>query len=127
MALTMKVPGVEFAVNLEDVATPLLFVRSVSVVVPSAKVPLAPEEGAVNVTFSPGVPIVFVVTVAARGATKVRPPAALCDDPLCAASARTSGVGGVVDGLDELLLLLQPVRRSRGRKRNARRPAGALP
>ena len=102
VALTMKVPGVEFAVNLEEVATPLLFVRSVSVVVPLAKVPLAPEDGAVKVTISPGVPILFVVTVASKGAAKVRPPAALCDDPLCALSARTSGVGGVVEVAGEL-------------------------
>jgi hypothetical protein len=49
---------VVFAVNVEAVATPLEFVAAVVVCVPFAKVPDAPEPGAVNVTetFDNGLP-----------------------------------------------------------------------
>jgi hypothetical protein len=77
-------------VNVEDVATPSSLVKSVSVFVPFAKVPLAPEAGAVNVTFSPLIFAPLTVTVAVRGALNVLPFAALCDEPLLAAIATVS-------------------------------------
>ena len=46
-------PAVPFAVNVEDVATPLALVVAVVVAVPFANVPLAPLPGAVNVTVTP--------------------------------------------------------------------------
>ena len=46
-------PAAPFAVNVEDVATPLAFVVAVVEVVPFANVPLAPLPGAVNVTTTP--------------------------------------------------------------------------
>jgi hypothetical protein len=46
-------PAVAFAVNVEDVATPLPFVVAVVDAVPFANVPLAPLAGAVKVTVTP--------------------------------------------------------------------------
>ena len=47
-------PPVAFALNVLDVAMPLAFVESVSAFVPEfANVPLAPEDGAENVTDVP--------------------------------------------------------------------------
>jgi hypothetical protein len=50
-ALTEYAPTVAFAVNMADVATPDAFVMAV--VTPFANVPLAPVDGAVNVTVTP--------------------------------------------------------------------------
>ena len=50
-AVTMKLPTTELAVKTGETATPLLLVVTVEDV---ANVPLAPLEGAVNVTDAPG-------------------------------------------------------------------------
>ena len=56
-------PAVAFAVNVGDVATPFESVVAVAVADPLPKVPLAPVDGAVNVTVTPlfGVPAVDTV------------------------------------------------------------------
>ncbi|HTW61095.1 MAG TPA: hypothetical protein VMD55_04755, partial [Terracidiphilus sp.] len=46
-------PAVAFALNADEVASPLALVVSVSVAVPLLNVPLAPEAGAVKVTEAP--------------------------------------------------------------------------
>src|SRR5208283_4616275 len=89
LAVTVKAPPTEFAVNLEDVAWPELLVMSVSVVLPLANVPLGPEVGAVNVTFSPPVPTPLVVTVAVSGRPNALPLTALCGEPLVVEIATT--------------------------------------
>ena len=60
------------AVNVDDVASPLAAVSSVSVAVPLlAKAPLAPLPGAVKVTVAPGTGLPYwSVTVATSGAAK---------------------------------------------------------
>jgi len=100
-------PVVVFAVNVDDVATPVELVVSVSVAVPLAKVPLAPLLGAVNVTDTPltGLPLLFV-TVADSAVPKAAPTVALCVAPAVAAMA-----AGVVDPDPEFELLLQLVRK----------------
>jgi hypothetical protein len=60
-------PTVAFAVKVEEVAKPLAFVMSVSVFVPLPNLPLAAEEGAVNVTETPLVGVPFVLTKATKG------------------------------------------------------------
>jgi hypothetical protein len=87
------VPAVEFAVNTGEVATPLELV--VAVFTPPAKLPLAPDEGAVNVTVTPLAGDPFVVTVATSGAANAVPTVALCGVPLVAA-IDTTGVVVVV-------------------------------
>ena len=69
--------------NTADVATPLLFV--VAVFTPPAKLPLAPDAGAVNVTVTPctGLPPLSF-TVATSGAANAVLIAALCGVPLVA-------------------------------------------
>jgi len=52
-AVTLYVPPVAFAVNVGAVAFPLASVFTWSVVEPPVNVPLAPEDGAVNVTVAP--------------------------------------------------------------------------
>src|SRR5580704_253197 len=69
---------VAFAVNVVELATPLAFVVSVSVLVPLANVPLAPVAGAVKVTVAPLIGFWPLSTVAARGAANAVPTAALC-------------------------------------------------
>jgi hypothetical protein len=72
-------------VNVDDVATPLAFVVSVSVAVPFANVPLAPDAGAVNVTDAPDTGYWFAsTTVATNGAANAVPIVASCRDPLVA-------------------------------------------
>ena len=71
-----------FAVNVVEVATPLAFVVSVSVLVPLANVPLAPVAGAVKVTAAPLTGFWPLTTVAARGAAKAVLIAALCEGPV---------------------------------------------
>ena len=71
------------------------FASVVAVFAPPAKVPLAPEAGAVKVTVTPLVGVPPVVTVATRGAANAEPAVAVCPDPLVATMA-TVGGGGVV-------------------------------
>jgi hypothetical protein len=83
-----------FAVNVFEVATPFEFVVSVSVApgVEVANVPLAPEDGAVNVTETPLAGDPFEVTVALNGDTKAEPTAALCGVPPVAVIAMVAVV-----------------------------------
>jgi hypothetical protein len=69
---------VAFAVNVVEVAMPFAPVVSVSVASPFAKVPLAPDAGAVNVTSTPAAGVPFEVTLATSGSAKASPNAALC-------------------------------------------------
>jgi hypothetical protein len=55
------------AVNVDEVATPLALVVSVSVLVPPVKVPLAPVAGAVKTTNAPLIGDPPMVTVATKG------------------------------------------------------------
>lgn len=71
LAVTVSLPRMPLAVKVEDVAMPLALVVSVSVLVPLAKVPLAPEDGAVKTTNAPLTGFPPMVTVATRGALKV--------------------------------------------------------
>ena len=72
-----------FAVNTDEVATPLASVVAVVTLLPvSAKVPLAPVAGAVNVTTKPEFGTPPVVTVATNGLVKAAVTTALCPDPL---------------------------------------------
>lgn len=84
---------------------PLEFVVSVSVAAAGdvANVPLAPEEGAVNVTDTPLAGDPLDVTVACNCVPKAWPTAALCEDPAVAAMEMVGGGGVVV-----LLLPLHP-------------------
>jgi len=84
------VPGVVFAVNVGAVATPLESV--VAVFTPPVNVPLAPDDGAINVTVAPLVGVPPVVTVATNGAANATPTAALCPDPLVTAMDTTGDV-----------------------------------
>lgn len=92
------------AVKICEVATPLPFVVSVSVAAAGdvANVPLAPEEGAVNVTDTPLAGDPLDVTVACNCVPKGWPIAALCAVPAVAAIEMVGG-GGVV------VLLLLPL------------------
>src|SRR6202166_3345708 len=84
-AVTVYAPVAALAVNVGDVATPLAFVVAVAefVLVP-AKVPLAPEAGAVKVTTTPLAGRPPVVTVATRGAAKAVLIVVVCGVPLLA-------------------------------------------
>src|ERR1039458_7717279 len=79
---------VEFAVNTDALATPLALVVAVTTVpplVPLANVPLAPLDGAVNVTVAPLTrlpPLSF--TVACRFVEKATVTAAVCGVPAVA-------------------------------------------
>lgn len=101
-AVTAYAPAVEFAVNTAEVAFPVESV--VAVFFPPAKVPLAPEDGAVKVTVTPLVADPPVVTVATKGAANAVLTVAVCGDPLVAA-IDTVGGGGV-----DLLELPHPAR-----------------
>jgi hypothetical protein len=73
------------AVKIAEVATPLEFVVTVLVVPPPAKVPLAPDPGAVNVTDAPLTGFEKLsFTVAVRAAEKAVLMTAVCDPPLVA-------------------------------------------
>jgi hypothetical protein len=76
-------------VKVDEVASPLAFVVSVSVFVPLPNLPLAPEEGAVNVTETPLVGVPFVVTSATKGFANAVPTVALCPDPVDTAMTGT--------------------------------------
>lgn len=79
--------------NTDEVATPLELVVSVSVLVPLVvNMPLAPDEGAVNVTVAPLTGEPPCVTVATSGAVNATPTAALCGVPLVAAIVSAAGV-----------------------------------
>lgn len=84
-AVTAYAPGVPFAVNAGDVATPEAFVATVTNVTPPENVPLAPKPGAEKVTFTPltGLPPASL-TVATRGAAKAALTVVLCPPPLVA-------------------------------------------
>jgi hypothetical protein len=72
-------------VNVVEVATPLALVVAIVVFVPFAKVPLAPEAGAVNVTVTPLTGFEpLSSTVATRGAANAVLIVALCGVPLVA-------------------------------------------
>jgi hypothetical protein len=75
------------------VASPLALVWSVSVFVPFPNLPLAPEEGAVNVTETPLVGDPLVVTNATRGFANAVLIVSLCPDPLDTA---ITGTGAAV-------------------------------
>jgi hypothetical protein len=84
-AVTAYPPAVPLAVNAADVAMPFASVVSVSVAVPFANVPLAPDNGAVNVTVAPLTGYwLLSTTVATRGATNAVSIVASCSDPLVA-------------------------------------------
>lgn len=103
-AVTVYAPAVVPAVKTAEVATPLALV--VAAFTPPAKVPVAPEAGAVKVTVTPVVGDPPVVTVATSGAANDEATAALCAVPLVTAMASTGG-GGVE------FELLQPVRKNK--------------
>jgi len=78
-------PMFPFATKVVEVAMPEALVRSVSVEVAFAKVPLAPVAGAVNVTATP--PTGFELassTVATNGAANAVSTVAVCGVPLVA-------------------------------------------
>jgi len=78
---------VAFAVNVVEVATPLVLAVSISVAVPFINLPLAPDPGAVKVTEAlTGFPWLSV-TVATKGAANAVLTVALCGVPLVAATA----------------------------------------
>jgi hypothetical protein len=73
-------------VNVVEVAAPLALVVSASTFVPFANVPLAPDEGAVNVTVAPLTGFwLLSSTVATRGAPNAELGVESCKDPLVAA------------------------------------------
>ena len=75
-------PTVAFAENVVDVTMPLALVVSVSAVVPLANVPLAPVDGAVNVTATPLAGFESEsTTVATRGPANAVLTGVLCDAP----------------------------------------------
>jgi hypothetical protein len=105
---------VEFAVNLDDVANPLASVVSISEAFPFAKVPLAPDDGAANVTATPLAADPPIVTFATKCAANAAPTTAACPDPLTTDTPPD-------DDEDELLELPQPVRRMRDVRQMVRR------
>jgi hypothetical protein len=70
------------AVKGGDAATPEVLVSRVAVIPPPAKVPLAPEAGALNVTLTPetGLPLASF-TVTTNGLLKAWVTGALCPPP----------------------------------------------
>jgi hypothetical protein len=106
--VTGSAPMIPLAVKVDEVATPLALVVSVSVLVElDAKVPLAPVAGAVKTTNAPLTGCPPSITVATRGAANAVLSLALCGDPPVAA---TVSVGGVK------FELLQPVRKNKARR-----------
>ena len=79
----------EFAVKVEEWATPLALVVSVSDAVPFPNVPLAPVVGAVKVTDTPLVGTPPVVAVTVSGAANGVPAVAVCGNPLVIMIATT--------------------------------------
>jgi hypothetical protein len=72
------------------VATPLALVVAVVVVVPFAKVPLAPEAGAVNVTTTLAAGDPPAITVAVSGVANAVSSGALCGVPPVAVTVSTT-------------------------------------
>jgi hypothetical protein len=106
------------AVNVDEVATPLALVVSVSVLFPLAvNTPLAPEAGAVKVTDAPLVGDPSVVTVACSFVGNGWLICALCVVPPDGVIVIT-GKGGVVE-----FELPQPVMKVMARNTTARMPA----
>jgi hypothetical protein len=117
LAVTTSAPIVPFAVNVDDVATPVASVVSVSVFdVVVANVPLAPVAGAVKITNAPLTGDPPIVTVATNGAENAVLSAAVCGVPLVAAIAS--------DGVLKFELL-QLVKKPTDRKIKPRTPAQA--
>jgi hypothetical protein len=108
VAATVKAPAVLFAVQADEVATPLELVVSVSVA-PPAKAQLAPEAGAVKVTETPLAGAPSEVTVADKAANAVPTDTLFCSVPPVAVIA----IVGV--GFEELELL-QPVNKPKARQ-----------
>src|SRR5260370_21302090 len=79
-------PAVAFAVNVGAVATPLASVFTITDVTDPGKVPLAPLEGAANVTgaFGTRFPLASV-TLAFRAVPNAAPIVVLCPEPAVAA------------------------------------------
>jgi hypothetical protein len=102
------------AVKVDEVATPLALVVSVSVLVPPANVPLAPVAGPVKTTNAPLTGDPPMLTVATKGAAKAVLRAALCGVPLVAAIASA----GVLK-----FELLQFVKKTRASRIKPRMPA----
>jgi len=75
--------------NVEEVAIPFESVVSVSVTDAFENVPLALEDGAVNVTVTPLVGVPFCVTTADSGVGNFVPTSTLCNDPFVAFTANT--------------------------------------
>ena len=92
-------PTLEFALKVEEDATPDAFVVVVNVVKPPENVPLAPELGAINVTEAP---LTGVLDASVTVTTSKLPNAvlitALCGVPLVAVTVRAGGV--VVEALN---------------------------
>jgi len=95
-AVTAYGPGIVLAVNTGDAAMPLPSVVIVAVLSPPAKVPPAPEVGAVNVTVTPLAGAPPELTHASMWAANVPPTEALCPDPLSTAIDTTGAAGGLV-------------------------------
>ena len=84
-APTSAEPDIVFAVKIDEVATPLELVVSVSVDVPfDANVPLASDVGAENVTVAPLTGFEPCITVAERVLAYAVPTVALCGVPAVA-------------------------------------------
>jgi hypothetical protein len=84
-APTSAEPDIVFAVKIDEVATPLELVVSVSVDVPfDANVPLASDVGAENVTVAPLTGFEPCITVAERVFAYAVPTVALCGVPAVA-------------------------------------------
>jgi hypothetical protein len=111
---TATAPRVPLAVNVDDVATPLAFVVSVSALVPFPNRPLAPVEGAVKTTKAPLTGEPPIVTVATSGDVNGVLTAVLCGVPPVAA---ISSAGGLK------FELLQLVRRIVASNTDVRTPA----
>lgn len=110
VAVTVKAPAVLFAVQADEVATPLESVVSVSVA-PPGNAQLAPEAGAVKVTETPLAGVPFEVTVADRAANALPTVTPLCGVPPVAAIAI------VVVGFE--FELLQPISKPNARQTTA--------
>jgi hypothetical protein len=119
VAVTEYDPDVEFAVNAEEVAIPLVLVVTVSVIagVAVANRPLALVDGAVKVTETPLAGDPLEVTVATNGFVNAVLTVALCPPPLVAAMAMVGALAvfvkaklaGVVAPVAEAVTEYDPV------------------
>jgi hypothetical protein len=83
------------AVNTGEAAKPLSSVVAVAVVTPPAKVPLAPDVGAVKVTVTPVIGDPPDVTHASSWAVKAAPTEVLCPDPLSTDTDTAAAAGAL--------------------------------